>query len=390
MTKKTLGVLIVLIVLVGVIALFKKPTINNKVALSSGNNPLNTTYTIGDKEIKLIDGKAEVDIVPGETTKEKVAVFGEPVYGDINDDGLDDAILMLTDDAGGTGTFYYITASIQKKVGTETGYMGLNSIFLGDRIAPQNIEIKNGIVIANYADRKQGEPMTARPSEGISKYAVFSDDFLEEVGYIEKGYSVLQGNIVFGNEVRTFEPCTASGESLWIEGQSKALKEMSNSYSSIIKKPANYPPLFMTVVGKIGPQSGSEFGKEYEHSILIDRIIKISPNGNCKSDLIILDSPSSGASISSPLKISGKARGNWFFEGSFPVILVNWDGKIVANSIAEANGDWMTTDFVPFEATLEFTKPEENNNRGAIILKKDNPSGESRLDDALEIPIYFN
>jgi len=49
-------------------------------------------------------------------------------------------------------------------------YKGTNAILLGDRIAPQTTEIKNGQVIVNYADRAAGEPMTARPSVGVSKY----------------------------------------------------------------------------------------------------------------------------------------------------------------------------------------------------------------------------
>jgi len=109
-----------------------------------------------------------------------------------------------------------------------------------------------------------------------------------------------------------------------------------------------------------------------------------------KIDLIQLYSPKPKQAIASPLKISGKARGTWFFEGDFPVILVDWDGRIIAESIAQAKSDWMTQDFVEFEATLEFEKPDTQvSNRGALILQKDNPSGLPQNDDALEIPIKF-
>lgn len=107
-----------------------------------------------------------------------------------------------------------------------------------------------------------------------------------------------------------------------------------------------------------------------------------------KADKIILDNPRPNQEISSPLKIAGQARGTWFFEASFPVFLVDWDGLIIAQGIATAQDDWMTEDFVPFEATLEFEKPSYKNN-GGLILKKDNPSGLPEYDDALEIPIFF-
>ncbi len=109
-----------------------------------------------------------------------------------------------------------------------------------------------------------------------------------------------------------------------------------------------------------------------------------------KDDLIRLDTPRPGQVIKSPLTITGEARGNWFFEASFPVVLVNWDGLIIAQGIATAKDNWMTTEYVPFEATLDFTIDKNTySNRGALILQKDNPSGLPEHDNALEIPIIF-
>jgi translocator protein len=107
-----------------------------------------------------------------------------------------------------------------------------------------------------------------------------------------------------------------------------------------------------------------------------------------KMDLIKINYPRSNQAIKSPLTISGEARGFWFFEADFPVILTNWDGLIIGEGIAQAKGDWMTEDFVPFEAVIEFEKPDYKNN-GSLILKKDNPSGLPEYDDALEIPVLF-
>lgn len=107
-----------------------------------------------------------------------------------------------------------------------------------------------------------------------------------------------------------------------------------------------------------------------------------------KSNLIIVDYPQAGGLITSPLTFSGQARGTWFFEASFPVFLVNWDGLIIAQGIAQATEDWMTEEFVPFTGSLEFEMPDYGDN-GALIFQKDNPSGLPEFDDALEIPILF-
>ncbi|MEK7613983.1 MAG: Gmad2 immunoglobulin-like domain-containing protein [Patescibacteria group bacterium] len=109
---------------------------------------------------------------------------------------------------------------------------------------------------------------------------------------------------------------------------------------------------------------------------------------NASADLIVVDELVPGQYISSPLTVHGMARGFWFFEASFPVIVVDWDGLIIAEGIAQAQDEWMTEEFVPFSVTLTFTKPIYNE-RGALIFKRDNPSGLPENDAALEIPIRF-
>ena len=110
-----------------------------------------------------------------------------------------------------------------------------------------------------------------------------------------------------------------------------------------------------------------------------------------KMNLIRINSPRPNQVIQSPLTIAGEARGVWFFEASFPVVLTNWDGLIIAQGIATAKSDWMTTEFVPFEARLIFNVDKNvYSNRGTLILRKDNPSGLPEHDDALEIPVIID
>lgn len=106
------------------------------------------------------------------------------------------------------------------------------------------------------------------------------------------------------------------------------------------------------------------------------------------ADLIRLESPKPLAVIESPLEVTGRARGAWYFEASFPVVLVDWDGLIIAEGVATADGEWMTEEFVPFRATLEFERPGYGE-RGTVLLRKHNASGLPEHDDALEVPIRF-
>lgn len=125
-------------------------------------------------------------------------------------------------------------------------------------------------------------------------------------------------------------------------------------------------------------------------------------------DLIRLESPRPQETISSPLVVRGEARGNWYFEATFPLVLVDWDGRIIAEGFAEAQDDpengsadgagWMTEEYVPFEGELTFEQPYEPNEtgevpdfmkNGSLILRKANASGLPEHDDALEIQVRF-
>jgi len=128
-----------------------------------------------------------------------------------------------------------------------------------------------------------------------------------------------------------------------------------------------YPPQCITKDGRVFVE---DIGNELE-----------------KSDLIRVSFPRPGGKIGSPFVIKGEARGYWFFEASFPVRLIDSSGVLLAQGIATAKDEWMTENFVPFEATLLFEKPTTIN--GKIILMKDNPSGLKEHDDSLEIPVIF-
>lgn len=109
---------------------------------------------------------------------------------------------------------------------------------------------------------------------------------------------------------------------------------------------------------------------------------------------VVIDSPKPGEAVTSPLKIKGMIRGGWTFEASFPITIVDWDGKIVGTGHGTVSGDWMTTELVPFETTVTFKRPANIkagtfSEHGKIIVKKDNPSGMTQYDASVEIPIIF-
>jgi len=100
-----------------------------------------------------------------------------------------------------------------------------------------------------------------------------------------------------------------------------------------------------------------------------------------------VSSPEFGGLVKSPLKVTGQARGTWFFEANLPVVLKDSNGKILAQQGFQAAADWMTTEFVPFEGVLTFATPETE--LGVLIINKDNPSGLTEFDSSFAVPVRF-
>lgn len=121
----------------------------------------NIAYSIGGQTVRLVDGIAEVPAAPGSAAKIVTRYFGSEVRGDLNADGREDVAFLLTQEPGGSGTFFYAIAALD----LPSGLVGSQGLLIGDRIAPQTMELRpDGIIVVNYADRGPGESFSNAPS----------------------------------------------------------------------------------------------------------------------------------------------------------------------------------------------------------------------------------
>jgi hypothetical protein len=111
-------------------------------------------------------------------------------------------------------------------------------------------------------------------------------------------------------------------------------------------------------------------------------------NTPTETSMVKVTSPLPNASVKSPLLVTGEARGNWYFEASFPVKVLDANGKVLGIVPAQAQGEWMTTNFVPFSVSVPFSTPTTPT--GTLVLEKDNPSGLPEHAAEVRIPIRFS
>lgn len=144
--------------------------------VTAAASPRDAIYVIGGVPVRLYGGVAEVDAAPSAASKVTTRYFGNEARGDLDGDGREDVVCILTQNGGGSGMFFYAAAALR----TEAGWVGTNAILLGDRIAPQTSAFQDDQVVINYADRLPDEPMTARPSRGVSRWFGVQDGRLVE------------------------------------------------------------------------------------------------------------------------------------------------------------------------------------------------------------------
>jgi hypothetical protein len=188
MIKKIILVIFILVLIVGVgylIARLKTrsksitPVVTTTEPSNVITDALNTTYTIDDQLASLINGSAQQSVATGSSGTINISVWSQPVLGDLNNDGNDDAALILVEQTGGSGTFYYLVAAIENPESGEA--IGSNGVLLGDRISPQSISIDKGVITVKYLDRGPKEAMATPPSIETIKHFTLNGLALEEV-----------------------------------------------------------------------------------------------------------------------------------------------------------------------------------------------------------------
>ncbi|MBP6911715.1 MAG: META domain-containing protein [Candidatus Pacebacteria bacterium] len=166
-------IVLALIVVVGIVYMNKD---TDTVQEISANDYKNITYSIDGNEVSLVDGVSEVESAPGSSSKIVTTYFGNEIEKDFNGDGREDVAFLVTQNTGGSGTFFYVVGAVN----TEKGYVGSQAVLLGDRIAPQTTESGPGnSILVNYLDRAPGEPMTEKPSVGKSIQLLLDTDTMQ-------------------------------------------------------------------------------------------------------------------------------------------------------------------------------------------------------------------
>ncbi len=135
-----------------------EPTPNPETTSDFHPSVENATFTFDGESISLENGRREITDETGFYSETRL--LGEPVYGDLNQDGQNDVVTFIARSGAGSGVFIYVVGYVS----SPTGYEGTEGFFVGDRISPQSLSIVNGVTTAHILDRAEDEPYSAEPT----------------------------------------------------------------------------------------------------------------------------------------------------------------------------------------------------------------------------------
>lgn len=119
------------------------------------------------KKAKLVDGKYEEAAAPGSASKITVQLLAQPVaFADLNEDGLDDAVVIIVSSGGGSGSFYSLNVVLNDK-GTPRHAA---SFALGDRVQVKALAVKGLDIAVNMVTHGPKDPLCCPTLEVTNTY----------------------------------------------------------------------------------------------------------------------------------------------------------------------------------------------------------------------------
>lgn len=128
-------------------------------------DPRNATYRIDKDVLTITNGKLEREAAPGSATKIVTTVTDTQATGDLDGDGRPDTAVVLVNQPGGTGSFYYLAVLLNGS----SGVSATPATLLGDRIAVTSLRLDGKTLVVDLLDHASGQPMAASPTVAVTK-----------------------------------------------------------------------------------------------------------------------------------------------------------------------------------------------------------------------------
>ncbi|MDE2898669.1 MAG: hypothetical protein OXO54_10140, partial [Chloroflexota bacterium] len=160
--------------------------------------------------IQLEDGERSIAYGEGATERDYAGIDNDTVaFGDLDGDGFVDAAIVLFTSGGGSGTFKYLVAVLDR----DGGPVQAARIYLGDRVPVRSLSIAGGQIVAETVAHRSGDGMCCPTLEVTRDFTLRGGELAERQALVIE--SPLAGETVAGGvEVRGTTTMAPSGDGL--------------------------------------------------------------------------------------------------------------------------------------------------------------------------------
>jgi hypothetical protein len=143
----------------------KTNTAISKLTLEKLKNAEYQTGSIPDGKFQLIDGAYRKKYTPDSASEQVIQLTDQVVFGDLDAKDGQDAAVILMEEPGGSGTFYYLAAVINQNGNPRN----VATAFIGDRVKINTLSIEGNQIIVKILTRRENEPMASPPTLEVTR-----------------------------------------------------------------------------------------------------------------------------------------------------------------------------------------------------------------------------
>jgi len=244
----------------------------------------NGTYTgIFDEPITLADDRYQGPPYTGTSASYPSAMLLENTlaYGDVDGDGVDEAIVALASNTGGSGVLVYLVvvtsnAGIARNIAAEE---------LEDRAIVRSIAVVDGNIRVDVVRHGPDDPMCC-PTLYEQETWKFADGHLTRLATKQlaaaRGLDARwRGHLVWGHEARSFTECDSNRDA-WVRDETGG--DLVATYGALAAEP--YDKVFIEAVGTWQPIPVTGFGAQYPETFVVRELLRAEREGpGCRLDL---------------------------------------------------------------------------------------------------------
>jgi uncharacterized membrane protein len=248
-------------------------------ALTADRLQAGTYLGVLDEPVTLVDGRYEGEpFLPGSATRQVVKfVPGVMATGDLTGDGIDEAVVVLAHNSGGSGVFMHL-AIVQDHGGNLENVATFN---LGDRVKVIAVDIDDGTIVVDLVEHSPNDPMCCPTNNTHRKWLLQGNELIMVEPDDRMRATRITGHLVWGHESRSFAECGGDRQA-WVINDSG--DELVDVYNELTTTP--YQPMFVEVRGEWTEAPTDGFGADFEKALRITELVRAENEGfGCRLEL---------------------------------------------------------------------------------------------------------